>query len=64
MRKSLNVGKWPDRKKPTLYIQEGSIATILAYFVSDKAAEAFLDCAKQGICFDACDKIEEVPLET
>ena len=53
-RLSLRVGKWPNWKRPALWIygSETNEASILAWFVSDRALEAFLNCAKAGIVLE------------
>lgn len=52
---SLNVGHWPDRKRPALTVhdRDKNESHVLAWFVSDLAMTEFLVIAKQGIIFKA-----------
>lgn len=47
----LEIGKWPDRKRPMLTVRnEGENKSyVLAYFASDEAAKKFVELAKAGI---------------
>ena len=42
MNKQLYIGKVPNRKKYCLYIIEGNVVKVLAYFVNDETAIEFL----------------------
>ena len=56
-RLELNVGHWPDRKRPmlTIYDRQLNTHTVLAHFRSDGAAEEFLDACRMGIKFMEAD---------
>lgn len=55
---SLQVGVWPDRKRPMLTVCDDYTNShrILAYFVSQAATDEFVSMAKQGIAYQAAMK--------
>lgn len=51
----LEVGMWPDRKRPILTVcNDGeNNSYVLAYFVNQEAASKFVELVKKGIVFQA-----------
>lgn len=51
----LQVGVWPDRKRPMLTVCDDYTNShrILAYFISQAAADEFVSMVKQGITYQA-----------
>ena len=51
----LEVGMWPDRKRPILTVcNDGENKSyVLAYFVNQEAASKFVELVKAGIVFQA-----------
>ncbi len=46
------VGKLPGRKRQALSINRDGVIEVLAYFVSETAAEDFLKIAENGLRFN------------